>query len=698
MTTIQFTISNIDTEEFSAKRTILKMSLGIILVFDLGKPETLQHLKERMAEITQYAGFIPIILIGTNKESEEEAVMIPSMDIDQFMFKYGINHYFRISTKTGEGIHFTFETMADEIIKETIRKLGIDEVKQKTNFSFAIAMIGDESIKKDWISEFGVQRFAAPSHLRGKISRKIIDRDIHHLLKDVKPVKEVPTPRVTPPAGAGAPMTVTKGDKSLRDELSTELMRLKELKAKTRSEEKPEPTLEKEKEVHLEKPKPLAPLDYEKAEEQTELSPELKSSIKEEVERLKSIMSGESKKAEGEDASKQKLTPPPSGPPSRTSSRPPSGPPGGLPPVQAPKVPPKKAAVDKIYFDEEPAPSEEAEDLKKQLVKGGFEERSSDDSIIEEFMEPVPEELITAPSKKEKRKMKAKKVKSERMRGLAADTAASEKKFAPPPPAPVSSAPAPPAEAAKKVMEEFEHEEEFMEDEEEGYIGYGLAEAAEPAEMEITTEKLKRKTTVFYRERMNPETLNKLAVILSTEKIYEKLKIKIEEVARAATDKTLEIDKDLPIVEVVPEFPGCVCVPSVRKINAEKEYDTATFLITPLQTGAIDDACVKLYHKGKLLETIPTPTKVVKTTAAKVSAGVAVVVPILSQFPIIYNPLSNFLSGLIPLYSQLGELEGIVLILTGLFALISGVFYLFKRPKDAKPVETFPELDEKLNA
>ena len=150
-------------------------------------------------------------------------------------------------------------------------------------------------------------------------------------------------------------------------------------------------------------------------------------------------------------------------------------------------------------------------------------------------------------------------------------------------PVPTTTTP-PPESAPARVMDEFEHEEELM-DEDEGVNGFGTLAGGK--EMEITTEKLLRKTTVFYRERMNPETLNKLAVILSSEKIYETLKIKIEEVARAATDTALEIDKDVPIVEVIPEFPGCVCVPSMQKINAEKEYDVASFLITPLQTGEI---------------------------------------------------------------------------------------------------------------
>ena len=291
MTTIQFTISNIDLEEFSAKRTILKMSLGIVLVFDLGKPETFQHLKERMPEITQNAGFIPILLIGTNKEAETEGVMIPSMDIDSFMFKHGINHYFRISIQTGEGIQNAFNLISDEIIKETMRKLGPEEIKRKTQFSISLAMIGDKCIRKDLISEYGVQRFASPSRMGGAISHKTMDRDIHHLLREPKMDKPLAPPAPQPLGGGGpsapgelreAQISELKHLKEFKDEVIDKIAE-KEMKQETPSEE-----------ITLQKPEPLKPIDFEKGEEIPEISPELKTSIREETDRLRGMVSGES--------------------------------------------------------------------------------------------------------------------------------------------------------------------------------------------------------------------------------------------------------------------------------------------------------------------------------------------------------------------------------------------------------------------
>ncbi|MHA1453428.1 MAG: hypothetical protein ACTSRD_11265 [Promethearchaeota archaeon] len=667
MATIQFTISNIDLEEFSAKRTILKMSLGIVLVFDLGKPETFQHLKERMPEITQNAGFIPILLIGTNKEAEAEGVMIPSLDIDQFMFKHGIIHYFRISTSTGEGIQNAFNIISDDIIKEIIRKLGPEEIKRKNSFSISLAMIGDKCIRKDLISDYGVQRSAAPS-MGGAISHKMMDRDINHLLREQKmdtpsapPAQQVPMGGGGPSAPGGireAQLDELKHLKEFKDELIDKIAE-KEMKQEVPSEE-----------VSLQKPEPLQPMDFKESEEKPEISPDLKSDIKAEVNHLRGIMSGESPQEESRKESEKGIIPPPPGAP---PSMPPAGPPASL---SAPKPALKKKAP--LTPPVPHAPTPEPSPM-----------RALDEVSIDDLSPP---KKMAKKKAKSKERRKIGKVKRSSMdMAMDMDSSYMERQ-----PTPVSTTPSsPPKSASERVMDEFEYEEELME-EDEGEVGYGALAGGKV--MEITTEKLVRKTTAFYRERMNPETLNKLAVVLSTEKIYEKLKIKIEEIARAATDKALEIDKDVPTVEVVPEFPGCVCVPSVQKINAEKDYDIATFLITPLQTGDIPDACVKLYNKGQLIETIPTPTKVVKTTAAKITAGAAVIVPILSQFPLLSTPIGNFFSGILSesLYASLGSLDGIVLILTGVIALISGLFYLFKRPKDAKPVETFPELDDKL--
>ncbi len=74
--------------------------------------------------------------------------------------------------------------------------------------------------------------------------------------------------------------------KEFKDELIDKIAE-KEMKEKVTSERLP-----------LKKPEPLPPLDFNKIEEETEISPELKSEIAAEVNRLRGIMGDESPKEE----------------------------------------------------------------------------------------------------------------------------------------------------------------------------------------------------------------------------------------------------------------------------------------------------------------------------------------------------------------------------------------------------------------
>jgi len=209
---------------------------------------------------------------------------------------------------------------------------------------------------------------------------------------------------------------------------------------------------------------------------------------------------------------------------------------------------------------------------------------------------------------------------------------------------------------------------------------------------EVFAKKVERKATVFYKERMNPMKLNKMAVIISTKELYEALKIEREEIVRAATGKTYEIEEEVPILYVEPIIPGCICVPSTGKLDARKEYDHELFLITPLEVGEIPNARVDIYYKEKLIDSIPTPIEVVKTTMVKISSAFAIIFPIIGA--LFDQWLDNVFKIIIPFYEAIGGLEGFIAILTGAFALMTAIFYYFKKPKDAKPVESklLPEI------
>jgi hypothetical protein len=193
---------------------------------------------------------------------------------------------------------------------------------------------------------------------------------------------------------------------------------------------------------------------------------------------------------------------------------------------------------------------------------------------------------------------------------------------------------------------------------------------------------------------MNPFSLNKLSVVLSTVQIYEQLKNRIVDAERAASGKTLEIKEISPFIQVEPYFPGCVCVPAMIPLDERLDSTTSDFQITPLATGRIPEASVRLYYEGKLIDVVKTPTKVVKQTAAKISATITAAMPVFG--PLFDSKIGDFLQGLLStdIWNLIGGIEGFFLILSGISALFGSISYFLKKPKEAQPVEAnFPELE-----
>jgi hypothetical protein len=211
----------------------------------------------------------------------------------------------------------------------------------------------------------------------------------------------------------------------------------------------------------------------------------------------------------------------------------------------------------------------------------------------------------------------------------------------------------------------------------------------------VENAELIRKATIFYRKQMNPGTLNKLSVIISSETVFEKLKISIDDIVRKASGKELRIDEKKPIIEIEPIFPGCICVPSKIRANVTEDYVSANFLITPFSSGRISNAKINLYHNNVLIDEIKTPTRVVKKTGPIISAACALTIPIFG--PLFDRFYESIVSDKIPFYSTIGGMEGIYLIITAIIAGISGLFFYAKSPKNAKPIEVeIPELKEKI--
>jgi len=361
-----------------------------------------------------------------------------------------------------------------------------------------------------------------------------------------------------------------------------------------------------------------------------------------------------------------------------------------------------------IFEEKDREKRREQEDHIRGFQEREFERRKKKDLVdfkMEEKTTLPKMKKIREPMEEMKAKKKAKKISEEPMEEMKAKKKA--KKISEEPMKYISKI-EPNSQLKREIMSiEEETSEDVIEDlsstktssKEEDKLsgavtGYSSTLAKPMVETRVQ-KKLIRKATVFYKKRMNPMKLNKMTVFLSTSEIYEELKIEFEKIARAATGKALEIKEDESIVRIEPLIPGCICVPSFGYLDAKKEYDHLNFVISPLTVGEINDAKVNIYYKDELIDSIPTPIKIVNTAIAKISAVITIIIPILGKlFDEMFN---NVLMDIIPYYNNIGGLEGVLTILTTIMLLISGITYYFRKPKDAKPVES-KSLPEILNA
>ena len=94
-----------------------KGSIGAIIMYDITNSNTLKHLSEWFQLIRENAGDIPIVLVGnifnlekSREVSEEEGVKLAE--------KYNLFGFFEISTKTGENVEETFESLTEILINK----------------------------------------------------------------------------------------------------------------------------------------------------------------------------------------------------------------------------------------------------------------------------------------------------------------------------------------------------------------------------------------------------------------------------------------------------------------------------------------------------------------------------------------------------------------------------------------------------
>ena len=169
----------------------------------------------------------------------------------------------------------------------------------------------------------------------------------------------------------------------------------------------------------------------------------------------------------------------------------------------------------------------------------------------------------------------------------------------------------------------------------------------------------------------------------------------------------MKVKSEKPVVNVVPQFPGCICVPERQEIDLTPENTEVMFWITPVAEGKLPTASINVHYEGKIIQKIECPTRVAKSTAAKVTASAAVISPIFfsaiesvgldpkaqmeTGFPIV-KQIANWLENVS--ISTFGEpiMSGMTLLglVIGFIAFIAAIFFFIKsRPKESDPVDDF---------
>ena len=89
---------------------------GVLVVFDLTRPETLESMEDWVREVKQYAGDIEVVLVG-NKNDLKDQRKIKREDVDPWINRYGCI-YVETSALTGDSVEEAFISLCQAIAKE----------------------------------------------------------------------------------------------------------------------------------------------------------------------------------------------------------------------------------------------------------------------------------------------------------------------------------------------------------------------------------------------------------------------------------------------------------------------------------------------------------------------------------------------------------------------------------------------------
>lgn len=96
----------------SFRKRFFSNSRGVLLIFDLTVPQSLNDLHTWIDDIYEIAGSIPIVLIG-NKVDLTELRTITQESIQEFLAKHDISKHFLTSALTGSNVDDAFSSLVE---------------------------------------------------------------------------------------------------------------------------------------------------------------------------------------------------------------------------------------------------------------------------------------------------------------------------------------------------------------------------------------------------------------------------------------------------------------------------------------------------------------------------------------------------------------------------------------------------------
>jgi len=94
---------------------------GAFFLYDITNRITLDHLPDWTQIIREYAGDVPIMLIGSKLDLERFRA-VPREDGILAAKKYNLSSFVELSSKTGQNVEKAFDVMTETLIKSAISK------------------------------------------------------------------------------------------------------------------------------------------------------------------------------------------------------------------------------------------------------------------------------------------------------------------------------------------------------------------------------------------------------------------------------------------------------------------------------------------------------------------------------------------------------------------------------------------------